>query len=316
MATFQKRAGRVTATVRIKPHPAKSATFDTVREAKKWAAETELKFRNEKKGTHDHISMLEALEVYRDTVVVKKEGAVKERNRINFTIKRLEFDFSIADTDKEFWVNYRELRLEEVSSSTVRRDLNVFKAFFAWCVEIKLWLKESPMADVKLPADSDHRERVIQPDEIESLLPHLDEELKIIFLLALETGMRLGEICNLTWDRCRIDQSYVYLDKTKNGRPREVPLSKAAIILIESMKSKHDKNVFNYPSSRASTEFVKARLSANLFGFTFHDTRHTAATKIAPKLPLLDLCKMFGWSDPKRAMIYYNPTSAQIASRL
>ncbi|MFI8143290.1 integrase, partial [Acinetobacter baumannii] len=50
--------------------------------------------------------------------------------------------------------------------------------------------------------------------------------------------------------------------------------------------------------------------------FTFHDTRHTAATRIAPKLPLLDLCKMFGWTDPKRAMVYYNPTSSQIAARL
>ncbi len=40
------------------------------------------------------------------------------------------------------------------------------------------------------------------------------------------------------------------------------------------------------------------------------------ATKIALKIPLLDLCKMFGWSNPRRAMIYYNPTSSEIAARL
>ncbi len=34
MATFQKRNNRVTATVRIKPHPPKSKTFETLRDAK------------------------------------------------------------------------------------------------------------------------------------------------------------------------------------------------------------------------------------------------------------------------------------------
>ena len=61
---------------------------------------------------------------------------------------------------------------------------------------------------------------------------------------------------------------------------------------------------------------MKTRTSAEMYGFTFHDTRHTAATRIALKIPLLDLCKMFGWSDPKRAMVYYNPTASEIASRL
>ncbi|MGM7371421.1 integrase, partial [Acinetobacter baumannii] len=55
MATFQKRNGRVTATVRIKPHPAKSKTFDTLRDAKKWAQETEVRLKNEKLEIFDHI---------------------------------------------------------------------------------------------------------------------------------------------------------------------------------------------------------------------------------------------------------------------
>lgn len=48
MATFQKRKGRITATVRIKPHPAKTKTFDTVRDAKAWAQELEVTLKNEK----------------------------------------------------------------------------------------------------------------------------------------------------------------------------------------------------------------------------------------------------------------------------
>lgn len=48
----------------------------------------------------------------------------------------------------------------------------------------------------------------------------------------------------------------------------------------------------------------------------FHDARHTAATRIARRLDVLDLCKMFGWSNPRQAMAYYNPTAGEIASRL
>ena len=62
--------------------------------------------------------------------------------------------------------------------------------------------------------------------------------------------------------------------------------------------------------------FRKYRIRAGLSGFVLHDSRHTAATWIAQKLHVLDLCKMFGWSNPKRAMVYYNPAAGDIAKRL
>lgn len=62
--------------------------------------------------------------------------------------------------------------------------------------------------------------------------------------------------------------------------------------------------------------FRRYRDKAKLSGFTCRDSRHTAATRIAQKLHVLDLCKMFGWTDPKRAMIYYNPLADALAARL
>jgi integrase len=60
----------------------------------------------------------------------------------------------------------------------------------------------------------------------------------------------------------------------------------------------------------------KAKGKAGIEGVTFHDSRHTAATWLAPRMDVLDLCKMFGWSNPKQAMTYYNPTASQIAARI
>ncbi|MBR7715491.1 tyrosine-type recombinase/integrase [Acinetobacter nosocomialis] len=316
MATFQKRNGRVTATVRIKPHPAKSKTFDTMRDAKKWAQEIEVSLKNEKEMVFTHILFKDALIEYRDTVSSKKRGSKQEVTKINFILKNMFLDLPLAEVTKDMMIEWREKRLEFVKGATVRREMIVLSAFFNWCIEVKLWLQKTPLKEVKLPKDSDHRERIISDEEINTLLPLLSERTKNIFLLALETGMRQAEICNLTWDRVHLDKSYLVLDVTKNGRFREVPLSLNAIEIFKSVGVKKTGSVFGVKSQDVSTEFMKARIKAGLYGFTFHDSRHTAATKIALKIPLLDLCKMFGWSSPKRAMIYYNPTASEIAARL
>lgn len=316
MATFQKRNGRVTATVRIKSHPAKSKTFDTLRDAKAWAKETEVQFKNENELIFDHVIFKDAFIEYRDTVRAKSKNSKREISRCNFILKNMDMNIPLSKVDRAFLVDWREKRLESVTPATVRREFIMLAGFFTWCVEVKLWLQVSPIKEVKFPKDSDHREKIISDQEIETLLPFLDEELKTIFLLALETGMRQSEICLLTWDRVRLSQKYLFLETSKNGRPREIPLSKKAISLLESRIGVDSKKVFNYLAEYASVAFYKARLEAGLTDFTFHDSRHTAATKIALKIQLLDLCKMFGWSDPKRAMVYYNPTASEIAERL
>jgi integrase len=316
MATFQKRNGRVTATVRIKPHSPKSKTFDTLRDAKAWAQETEVILKNEKAQIFEHVIFRKALEEYRDSVSVKKKGSKQEMTKINFMLKHMNCDMRLCDVDKEMLVEWRESRLEKVESATVRRELIVLAGFFTWCVDVKLWLKKSPIKEIKIPKDSDHREKIISDEEINILMPYLNDELKAIFMFALETGMRQAEICDLTWERVKLEQQYLSLKTSKNGRPREVPLSSRAIDILKARNVKKIGKVFECDPSKVSSDFMKARIEAELYDFTFHDSRHTAATRIALKIPLLDLCKMFGWSDPKRAMVYYNPTASEIASRL
>jgi len=66
------------------------------------------------------------------------------------------------------------------------------------------------------------------------------------------------------------------------------------------------------------THFRNAKGRAGLSGFTFHDSRHTAATWIgrSGKLQLVELCRMFGWSNPRMAMVYFNATAEDMANRL
>ena len=86
--------------------------------------------------------------------------------------------------------------------------------------------------------------------------------------------------------------------------------------LLDQMRGYHAVKVFDLKPGSMDTMFRRARDKAGLIGFTFHDSRHTAATWLAQHVHVMDLCKMFGWSTTQYAMIYYNPTAADIAQRI
>lgn len=136
------------------------------------------------------------------------------------------------------------------------------------------------------------------------------------FLFTLSTGMRAGEIAGLTWDRVRSD--HVRLVETKNGSARDVPLSGVARRIAQRMRGFDDALVFGLSSQTLDALFRRARQRAGMDGFTFHDARHTAATRLAlsRKVEALELCRIMGWRNPKQAMVYFNPTASQLAALL
>ena len=76
------------------------------------------------------------------------------------------------------------------------------------------------------------------------------------------------------------------------------------------------KGDFELRESQVDSLFRKARNTAGLSGFTFHDTRHLACTRLARKLGPMELARMMGHKDLKMVMRYYNETAAEIAKRL
>lgn len=136
----------------------------------------------------------------------------------------------------------------------------------------------------------------------------------VAFLAALATGMRAGELCGLRWDQ--VHGNYVSLPKTKNGKPRDVPLSSEAQRLIGLARGYDPVLVFGMQAQSLDANFRKYRARSGLEGFTFHDSRHTAATRMARLVDVLTLCKIFGWSNTRQALVYFNPSASDIAQRL
>jgi integrase len=317
-----------------------SSIHRTKREATAWGAARELELRTDsEKVEGDKHTLADALVKYRDEISPLKRGQRWEEVRIASFLrdKGLPTREKLGNIGTPHIGKWRDSRLESVQPGTVLRELGLLSAVFEAARRDWNWVKENPVSDVRKPREPDHRKVVITRTQIKLMLremgysPRLpirtvSQSVAMCFLLALRTGMRAGELCALTWDR--VFDGYCSTPH-KSGRTdvslRDVPLTRKAEALIEKMKGWDSKLVFGLKSQSLDALFRKYRQRAGLEGFTFHDSRHTAATWIAGRMrsnnisaqqAVLDMCKTFGWTKVDQALTYYNPSAADIAKRI
>lgn len=307
-----------------------SSTFRTMREASAWSARREAELLEEKTALPgERIPFREVLERYREEVSPTKRGHRWEALRIGLFLRStLPVSRPVAHITPEDIAAWRDERARTVSAGTIIREFAVLSSIFEHARREWRLIETNPVRDVRRPRSPDHREVVITPPKIRAMLRALDHRpgraptlkkhaVAMAFVLALRTGMRAGEICGLTWDRVHADYCTT---PHKTGRTaaslRRVPLPPKARRVIERMKGVHPLLVFNVTAASLDALFRRHRDAAGLDGFTFHDTRHTAATRLAPKVDALTLCKIFGWARTDQALTYYNPTASDIAARL
>ena len=92
---------------------------------------------------------------------------------------------------------YRDARLRAVSPASLKRELTILSSVLN--IAVKEWginLQNNPVSMVSLPKIARGRDRRLESGEEEQLLSSTGE-LKRLIILALETGMRRGEILTL-----------------------------------------------------------------------------------------------------------------------
>lgn len=286
--------------------------------------EVELRARADASPSHRY-TLADALKKYAEEVSPKKRGERWEQIRIAAFLRDPVFPVGkIGDIGPTEIGRWRDARLAVVSSGSVIRDMGLLSSVMEHARREWRWIDSNPCRDARKPREPDHREVVISRPHIKAMLRAFGhrpgcscrtvaQACARAFLLALRSGVRAGEIAGLTWDR--VKDGYCWLPVTKTT-PREVPLSRKAMRVIEAMRGFDDVLVFGIKSQTLDAMFRRYRDRAGLAGFTFHDSRHTAATWMARRVDVLTLCKVFGWKNPKMAMVYYNPKASDIAKLL
>lgn len=302
-------------------------TFATAREANEYQARKTSDILALSKWRGGTLYTLEqALTKYAEEVSPRKRGEAKEIIRLAaFRRQGLPINRKLSEVSTADLVIWRDARLKVNARGSVLRDMTLLGNVFEIARREWQWIATNPMRDVGRPQNPDHREVVIHGWQIRRILRAMDhggpvrsvaQSVACCFLLALTTGMRAGELCALRW--ADVHEDFVRLRASKTGKGRDVPLSPYARRLVARMRSYDPASVFGLTSQSLDSNFRKYRDRAKLSGFTFHDSRHTAATRLAMsrRVDALQLCRMFGWKNPRQAMTYFNPTASQLAALL
>lgn len=324
MATFSKRGGVWRVQVRRKGIT-KSATFTTKAEAVAWAMKMEADILAGRRGAVPDKIFRDLLEKYADEVSVAKRGEKWERVRLAMIGRDEIGRVKLAALGAPDFAAWRDRRLRSVSAASVRREWTLLSHACNVAVREWHWLPENPMKLVRRPAPPAARDRVMADAEIAAALHCLgyDRERTAVtaaartgaaLLFAIETALRMGEICRLTAADIAGPVATVREAKTAAG-VRRVPLSKEALRILGQLPET-DGALFGLTPALLEALWRRARDQAGLVDCHFHDSRHTAITRLAKRLPVLDLARMVGHRDLRQLMVYYNESAEEIAGRL
>lgn len=304
-----------------------TATFPTKAEAIAWATQIESEIIAGKRGNVRPVTFGKLLKEYGNKVSPTKKGEKWEIIKINMFCNDEIANIKLADLTPGDFARWRDRRLKQVTPATVRREWNILSSAINIAIKEWGWLKENPLTNLKRPASSPPRDRVISDKEVQAICHCLGYKqagtLKTIssmvgcsMLFAIETGMRAGEIVGLKWADIDGNVATIHEGKTL-ASTRKVPLSKEAIRLLEQLpKGKKSEPCFGITTKQIDALFRKARDKALLPDIHYHDTRHTAVTRLAKKLSVLDLARMIGHRDLRMLQIYYNESAKDIAKKL
>ena len=298
-----------------------SGTFDTKAAALAWEAEQRVTTPKGKAGLTK--TCADAFEKYELEVSKTKRGYRWEALRLAAMAETDLGKVKMVDVSTTHIATWRDQRLRQVAPGSVTREMNLLSHVFSVARKEWKWISESPTTDVARPKSPPARNRLISQKEIEAICVALSwrhdivgvapttkqQRIALAFLFAIETAMRAGEICSL--QAADVTGRVARLHMTKNGLPRDVPLTARALEIWEMVPEG-----FGVTSATLDAMFRKAKEKAGIEGMTFHDTRHEAITRLAKKLHVLDLARMVGHSDIRQLQTYYNETAADIAARL
>lgn len=337
MAHYRKKGKKWVAEIKVKistnkPTIRESRSFNTKAQAVKWATEREEALKAGAYGAdHSEKTLKDALLKYLDEEAIHKKNFLDDKNKIYKLIKDrlLPVNLPLRLITTTVFSEYRRTRRKQgVTNSTINREISLLRSVFRLAISEWGYLVHNPLKSLEQLPENPSRKRLISQSEInrlkkachyeEGTLPTTHQQVVyIVFLFALETAMRLGEIVSMRWENLYIIERYYHLEDSKNGTYRDIPLSKSALSLLDLFPQQEVGQVWPLlESSGASHVFGRLKRKAGLDDLRFHDTRHEAITRMAKKVDVMNLARITGHKDTRSLMIYYNPDVSELADLL
>ena len=288
MATIRKRITRsgtkYQVQIRKTGHKPVSRSFNTLRDAQTYAKDIEVKIeRSVYQCAKDAESYLfgELAKRYLDEVLVFKKGYYTEKYNIRPVVRYFK-DYKLINVRPHVVAAFKKHRLDEVSPGTVKRELGLLSRILVSAEkEFGIYLPQgNPVSQIKKPFEV-ARDRRPTKDELEILIS--DRTIGHYIVLAIETGMRRGEIVNIKPGHLLGEhQNLLFIPDTKTGIPRTIPLSTRALEAFNKLQYATNGLSILKPHS-VSQAFLRACKRHSIDDLRFHDLRHEATTRFFEK---------------------------------
>jgi len=165
-----------------------------------------------------------------------------------------------------------------LSAASVNRPLALLRTLLR--MANREWEVLPRLPVVTLEREPQGRVRWLEPDEearlVDACTRSQNRDLRDIVTIALETGLRQGELMGLTWERVDFSRGVLRLERTKSGRRREVPMRDSVYRVLAARPEPQQGRIFRGAFPRGAWEH--ALTEAGIEGLTFHDTRHHFAS--------------------------------------
>lgn len=289
MASISKRGSSYTVRIRRKGYPTIVRSFRTRAEAEKFRLTIESEMARAvfvDRSEAERTTLRDALERY-----LREEAPKKKGHQTAYLVRALMQEpmaqMSLAQLGSHHFAAYRDAELRRVSAKTVRLKLGLFSHLYS--LLIKEWGfggLSNPIQLIAKPKMTAPRDRRLEPGEFERLRQACNDGrnpwLWPLIELAVETGMRRGELVGMRWPDIDFIRRVVLLRDVKHPTKRisrKVPLSSRAAAILDSLPRQIDGRVFPIAKDGVTQAFERACKRAGIVGLTFHDLRHEATSR-------------------------------------
>lgn len=309
--------------------------------------------REGERMTFERLIEISCKQFYKPAVIengVKTEG-VRSFASIQSALKNLNRYFGkrrVGEITTESLFDYRQRRKRQgVKIATINRELEAMRRMMRYALS-KGWIVRDIFLGAKVIVNSAEtvRTRILSESEQERLLAACEGErdvtyerlhygktetitarlkadkphLKAIILLAVDAGMRRGEILKLTWEEIDLEAGIVTVkaSNTKTEKMRLVPLTdiaKAELRRIRTFAPEGEGRPFPFVDFKNSWQTAKR--IAGIDDLRFHDLRASAITRWQTDgVPLAIASKIAGHSDTRTTAKYYTSADIEIVQAL
>jgi len=294
--------------------------------------------------------------------------AEEDLDRLRILLMRLPRELALSDLTfvwAQAWVT-RMKRIDNLAPDTIRKHVGALARALDWLAaqgEVpfnplrllpKGYASYSPGdANAVLATNGKHkkdteRDRRLEPNEeaeVRRLLAggkpnkrqralelNHSSAVNLLFDMALESAMRMREMFTLSVKQVDLSRRTVFLDKTKNGDKRQVPISSVLLAVLEPYIAALDPDDQMFPwwngalerKELARTTSLLSRQYSHIFDAAecsdvhFHDLRHEATSRLFERTSLSDMeiAKITGHKSMAMLKRYANLRGSDLAARL